>query len=136
MDATASRTRPTVARTAALGVIGATVAPAAIWALATAAGAELTVSFGNGQPPIEITVVTTLITALLASLAGWGLLAVLRRLTAKARTVWNGAATVVAVLSLGGPLSAAASGGTKVALVAMHLAVATVLIAALGRSAR
>jgi len=41
---------------------------------------------------------------------------------------------VAALVSLGGPLSATASVGTKVSLVAMHLTVATVLIAVLRRT--
>jgi hypothetical protein len=116
-------------------VLGATAAPAAIWTVATMVGVELTARFGSGQP-IDITVISVVVAALLASLAGWGLLGLLRRFTAKARTVWTVTAVVAALLSLAGPLSATASAGTKVSLVAMHLAAATVLIAVLRRTAR
>jgi hypothetical protein len=75
------------------------------------------------------------VAALVGSLAGWGLLALLRRFTAKAGAIWTVTAIIAALLSLGGPLSAIASAGTKVSLVAMHLAVATVLIVALRRTA-
>lgn len=68
------------------------------------------------------------------SLAGWGLLVALRSCTAKARTVWTVVAAAAALLSLLGPLSATASAGTKASLVAMHLAVAAVLIVALRRA--
>jgi Family of unknown function (DUF6069) len=136
MSAIAPRATTSRVRTAAPALLGAPVAATAIWAVATAAGAELTVRFGAGQPPMDITVVNVVVTALLASLAGWGLLAVLNRMVARARAVWIAVAATMALLSLGGPLSATASGGTKVVLVAMHLAVATVLIAALGRPAR
>jgi hypothetical protein len=88
-------------------VLGATATAFAIWAVATAAGVDLTVSYDSGQP-MQITVVNVVLAALVGSLAGWGLLALLR--------------------SLGGPLSATASADTKVSLVAMHLVVAAVVI--------
>jgi len=115
-------------------VVGAVVAAVAIWAVASAAGADLTVSFGSGQPIQKVTVVNVVVAALVGSLAGWGLLALLRRFTAKARSVWTVTAIVAGLLSLAGPLSAIASVGTKVALVAMHLAVTTVLIVVLRRT--
>jgi len=68
------------------------------------------------------------------SLAGWGLLALLRRFTPKARAIWTVIAIIAAFLSLAGPLTAIASAGTKMWLGAMHLAVATVLIAGLRRT--
>ena len=135
MSATTRQATRISARTPVAGVLGATAAATAIWAVATTAGAELTAGFGSGQP-MEITVVSVVVAALLASLAGWGLLGLLRRFTAKARAVWTVTAIVAALLSLGGPLSATASAGTKVSLVAMHLAVATVLIAVLRRTTR
>ena len=116
------------------GVLGATAAAIAIWAVATMVGAELTVSFGSGQPIQKITVVNVVVAALVGSLAGWGLLALLRRFTPKALTVWTVTAIVAALLSMVGPLSAIASAGTKVSLVTMHLAVAAVLIVALRRT--
>ncbi len=122
-------------RTPMVAVLGATVAAVAIWAVATTAGAELTVSFGAGQPIQKITVVNVVVTALIGSLAGWGLLALLRRFTAKPRAIWTAIAIVAALLSLWGPLSAIASAGTKASLVAMHLAVAAIMIAALRRTA-
>ena len=116
------------ARTPAAAVVGATASAITIWVVATAAGAELTVSFGPGQPIQKITVVNVVVAALVGSLAGWGLLALLRGFTARARSVWTVTAIVAALVSLVGPLSAIASTGTKASLVAMHLAVATVLI--------
>jgi hypothetical protein len=112
-------------------VLGATAAAVAIWVVATSAGAELTVSSGSGQPIQKITVVNVVVAALVGSLAGWGLLGLLRRFTARARTVWTVTAIVAVLVSLAGPLSAIASAGTKASLVAMHLAVATVVVAAL-----
>ena len=122
------------ARTPMAAVLGATAAAVAIWIVATLAGAELTVSFGPGQPIQKVTVVHVVVAALVGSLAGWGLLALLRRFTTNARAIWTVIAIVFALFSLGGPLSAIASTGTKVSLVAMHLAVATVTILGLRRT--
>jgi Family of unknown function (DUF6069) len=122
------------ARTAMAAVLGATAAAVAIWAVATAAGADLTVSFGPGQPIQKVTVVNVVVAALVGSLAGWGLLALLRRFTANARAIWTVIAIVFALFSLGGPLSATASAGTKAWLVAMHLTVASVVIVGLRRT--
>ena len=120
-------------RTPVAAVLGATASAIAIWAVATMAGTGLTVTYAPDQP-MKITVVNVVVAALVGSLAGWGLLGLFRRFTAKARAVWTVTAIVGALLSLGGPLSATASAGTKVSLVAMHLAVATVLIAVLRRT--
>jgi glycopeptide antibiotics resistance protein len=134
MTETTFQTTRVFARTPVAAVLGATVAAVAIWVVATAAGAELTVSFGTSQPIQKITVVNVVVAALVGSLAGWGLLALLRRFTAKARAVWTVTSIVAALLSLAGPLSTIASAGTKAWLVSMHLAVATVLIAVLRRT--
>jgi len=134
MSETPLQTSRGSARTPVAAVLVATAAAVAIWAVATAAGAELTVSFGPGQPIQKVTVVNVVVAALVGSLAGWGLLVLLRRFTANARAVWTVIAIVVALVSLGGPLSATASAGTKMSLVAMHLAVATVVIVVLRRT--
>ena len=122
------------ARTSMATVLGATAAAVAIWIVATAAGADLTVSFGTGQPIQKVTVVNVVVAALVGSLAGWGLLALLRRFTTNARAIWTVIAIVFALFSLAGPLSTISSTGTKVALGAMHLAVATVVIFGLRRT--
>ena len=131
MSETTYQTTRVSSSSAVTAVLGATAAAVAIWIVATLAGADLTVSFGPGQPIQKITVVNVIVTALVASLAGWGLLALLRRFATNARAIWTAIAIIFALLSLGGPLSAIASAGTKASLVAMHLAVATVLIAVL-----
>jgi hypothetical protein len=134
MSETTYQTTRVSARTPMAAVLGATAAAVAIWIVATLAGAQLTVSFGAGQAIQKVTVVNVVVAALVGSLAGWGLLALLRRFTTNARAVWTVIAIIFALVSLGGPLSAVASAGTKVSLVAMHLAVATVLIVALRRT--
>jgi hypothetical protein len=125
-------TAPSV-RTSITAVLSATAAAVAIWGVAIAAGVDLTVGFGP-NPPMKVTVVNVVVAALVGSLAGWGLLALLRRFTTKARTIWTVIAVTFALLSLVGPLSAIASQSTKVTLAAMHLAVAGVLIVLLRRT--
>ena len=134
MTETTYQTTRVSARTPMAAVLGATAAAVAIWIVAIAAGADLTVSFGAGQPIQKITVINVVVAALVGSLAGWGLLALLRRFTTNARAIWTVIAILFALLSLGGPLSTISSTGTKVALVAMHLAVATVTIVGLRRT--
>jgi hypothetical protein len=134
MSETTYQTTRVSARSPMTAVLSATAAAVAIWIVATLAGAELTVSFGTGQPIQKVTVVNVVVAALVGSLAGWGLLALLRRFTTNARAIWTVTAIVFALFSLGGPLSTISSTGTKVALVAMHLAVATVVIVGLRRT--
>ena len=124
----ASSSSPVVA------VLGATAAAVVIWIVAIAAGADLTVSFGPGRATEKITLINVVVAALAGSLAGWGLLALLRRFAANARAIWTVIAIIFALLSLGGPLSTISSAGTKAWLVAMHLTVATVTIVGLRRT--
>jgi hypothetical protein len=133
-ETTYQTTRASSSSSPFVTVLAATAAAVAIWIVATLAGAGLTVSFGAGQPIQKVTVINVVVAALVGSLAGWGLLALLRRFTTNARAIWTVIAIIFALLSLGGPLSAIASAGTKVSLVAMHLAVATVTIVGLRRT--
>jgi hypothetical protein len=134
MSETTYQTTRVSSRSPHTAVLGATAAGVAIWIVAFVAGADLTVSFGAGQPIQKITLVNVVVAALVGSLAGWGLLALLRRFTTNARAIWTVIAIIFALLSLAGPMSTISSAGTKVALVAMHLAVATVTIVGLRRT--
>jgi hypothetical protein len=134
MSETTYQTTRVSSSSAVTAVLGATAAAVVIWIVATLAGADLTVSFGAGQPIQKITVINVVVAALVGSLAGWGLLALLRRFTTNARAIWTVIAIIFALLSLGGPLSTISSAGTKAWLVAMHLAVATVTIVGLRRT--
>jgi hypothetical protein len=74
--------------------------------------------------------------SVIGSLLGWGLLALLERRTARARTVWTVVAVTVLLVSLSLPLIAGTTVPAKIALAMMHVAIAAVLIPALrGRSA-
>jgi Family of unknown function (DUF6069) len=120
----------------ALGVAGGTAAALAIWAVAVPLlGLHLLVRFGNSAPQ-SVGAGLVLGASLAASMCGWGLLVVLERRTAHARTIWTGVAIVVLLVSLSLPLTAGTTLPTKAALALMHVAVATVLVLALrGRAA-
>ncbi|MFE7891897.1 DUF6069 family protein [Streptomyces sp. NPDC057412] len=67
--------------------------------------------------------------ALLASLAGWALLAALERFgVRRARAVWTGVAAAVLAVSFLPLTGDGMDGGTRAALALMHAAVAAVLI--------
>lgn len=124
LAASATRSRP---RVRAIGVAGGTLAALAVWTLAAPVlGVDLQVTPGTEQPqPVGVGPVA--LASLLAGLVGWGSLALLERLTRRARPVWVGLAVTVLVLSLA-PTQAGVTLATTVALAAMHLAVAAVVI--------
>jgi hypothetical protein len=68
------------------------------------------------------------IVSVLAGLAGWGVLAVLERQTARAGVVWAPVAIVVLAASLVGPLGSGTTAGARVSLAAMHVVAAAILI--------
>lgn len=120
-------------RARALGVVGAVVAVVAVWAVAVPVlGIQLTFRFGNTAPQTVVFGAVVGLT-LVASLAGWGILATLERRTSNAREIWTAVALVVLVASLGLPLEAGTTISSQIALALMHLAAAGVLIPTLRR---
>lgn len=76
-----------------------------------------------------------MIGSLLVVLAGWGLLALLERVAARARDLWAVIAVVVLIGSLGGPLSGTGvTTANRWALVGLHLVVGVVLVRLLYRT--
>lgn len=123
-------TRPRRAR--ALAVVAAALAALAVWLVTDPLlGIDLAGPTRPGsQELMSITPALVAGTSLVVALAGWALLALLERFTARARTIWTAIAVLFALLSLAGPLSALAStsAANALALALMHLAVAAVLI--------
>lgn len=120
-------------RTRALGVLGATAAACAVWAVAVRLfGVQLSVRFGGGAPQI-VGIDYVLAASLVGSLLGWGFLTLLERRTSRARSIWTGVAMAVLLGSLSLPLTAATTMSSRISLALMHVAVATVLITALRR---
>ena len=117
----------------ALGVVGAAIAATAVWAIAVPLlGVQLQVRFGGALQGVGIEAV--LISSLLGSLVGWGVLALLEQRTARARAIWTGLAAAGLLASLSMPLIAGATISTKATLALMHLAVGAVLIPAMRRT--
>lgn len=126
-------TRNSDLRTRIAAVAGATVAALAVWTIASPlAGVNLEVRSGDTTQAVGAGPVIGV--SLLASLLGWGLLALLEKRTARARGIWTVIAVAVLVLSLGGPLSSGVTGAAKVTLALLHVAVAAVLIPSLRRT--
>lgn len=119
-------------RARALGVGGAVLAAVAVWVLAVPVlGVELLVARAGEVHPVGGGAVVA--SSLVAGLTGWGLLALLERLSCRARPVWTAAALAVLVLSLVGPQGGVTTAAT-VTLTTMHLAVAAVLVPALTKA--
>jgi hypothetical protein len=123
-------TQPRRAR--ALAVVAAALAALAVWLVTDPLlGIDLV---GTTRPGSEelMSITPALIagTSLAVALAGWALLALLERFTARARTIWTAIAVGFTLLSLAGPLSvlASTSAANALALALMHLAVAAVVI--------
>lgn len=122
-------THPTTAvrRRRALTVGGATLAATAPWLLAQAIGTDLQVTMA-AQPPMVVGLPFVVGTALTASLAGWGALAVLQRVTSRARMWWTALAVTALLVSFLPVVSAQTSAAVRVLLALTHIAVAAVLI--------
>jgi hypothetical protein len=133
-----TRPRATGRRVARLTAVASAIASAlAIWMIAELAlGIDLRApAFDGSADTLPIRVQDVLLVSALLSFAGWGFIAVLERLTARARRVWLVIAIVGLVLSLGTPLSGAGvTLANRLVLMSMHLAVGGVLIPALYRS--
>jgi hypothetical protein len=111
------------------GVVAAAVVAAEVVFLLVRHAADVDLTVPDRGP---IGAVAVGVTAALAGLAGWALLAVLERTTGRGRKIWIVTASVILLLSLLGPLGAATVGAT-LGLVALHLTVGGVLLAGLPR---
>lgn len=121
-------------RSRALAVAAAVVAALVVWLVAkTLIGVTFTIPVAGGTRTMAVGWVSVIVVTLSLTLAAWGLLAVLERFTPRARTIWTAIASAALLLSFAGPLfvAGAASVGTKVSLVLMHVVVAIVLISRL-----
>ena len=123
-----------VRRNRILAVAGATLAAAVVWAIEVPLlGIHLQTQFGNTAPQ-DVGLGLVVVSALVGSLAAWGLLAFLERRYARARTTWTWIALAFLLVSFSAPFSAGTTTTTRFALATMHLAVAAVLIPTLRRA--
>lgn len=120
---------PVSRRMIAIGT--AAVAGLAVWSVARLAiGADPAVRTGGAVQSVGP--VAVVLTALVVGLAGWGLAALLDRITRRGRLIWTVIASVVLVVSLLGPLGGV-DNASRLTLALLHLAVGGVLIAGLAR---
>jgi hypothetical protein len=126
-DTAPARSRAAVRRRRrALGIVATLVVTLAVWLLGHLAGADYWISDSQGTVRIDA-LVTTQVTVVLG-LVGWGVLALLERLTRHGTTAWTVLAAVVVLASLIPIVLVEATTATRVALAAVHLAVGAVLV--------
>ncbi|MGW4500518.1 DUF6069 family protein [Micromonospora sp. NPDC004336] len=115
-------------------VVGtALVATTLLWTAAQILDIEMRVDPGSGQPPQVVSLPLVAAVTLAVSLLAWGVRALLERLTRRAAGVWTVLAVIVLLASFLPLLGVEATGAAKTILALMHVAVAVVLIGALGR---
>jgi hypothetical protein len=121
-----------------LAVAAAVLAAVAVWLIAELGfGAELRSPAFGAQQSQDVELVNVIVAGAAASLAGWAVLAVLERFTARARTAWTVIAVLAMLVSLGGPLSGAGiTGANRAWLALMHVVVGAVLVPLLARTSR
>ncbi|HEV2071297.1 MAG TPA: DUF6069 family protein [Acidimicrobiales bacterium] len=121
--------RPAVHSRRAVAVAAAVGAALACWTIAEGVfGVDVHAPGFGGEPPKDVGAGDVALSAAVAGLAGWALLALLERITDRAARLWSAAAFAVVVLSLGGPFGAGIDTASRVVLVCLHLLVAAVLI--------
>jgi hypothetical protein len=108
-------------------VTGAVLAATAVWLVGRTAGTEFRVVMGD-QPAMTIEPPFVVLTALLASLAGWAALIVLRLLSRRGRTLWTWLALVTLAVSLVPVAAVETTAATRMFLTLMHVSVAAVLV--------
>ncbi|WP_433787881.1 DUF6069 family protein [Actinomycetospora sp. CA-101289] len=119
-------------RRRALGIVATLGVTLAVWLSGHLAGADYWITDSQGTVRIDA-LVTTQVTVVL-SLVGWGVLALLERLTRWGTTVWTVLAAIVVAASMIPILLVEATTPTRIALAAVHLAVGAVLVPALVRA--
>ena len=117
-------------------VAGAVLAALAVWSVAEFGfGIDLRAPASGAQGSHDVAAVNVIVASLVASLAGWALLAALERWTPRARRTWTAIAALALVASLAGPLSGSGiTAGNRAWLAAMHVVVGAVLITVLSRT--
>lgn len=127
--------RPSRSSQAAVVAV-ATLVPLAIWAVAVPVlGIDIQAADGE-RPGAAQTIGLTMIlaTSAVAALAGWALLAVLKRSTRRAQPIWTAAAVIILLVSMAGPFLGAATPAAAIVLALMHAGVAAVLVPGLRRT--
>jgi hypothetical protein len=129
--------RTTISRRKArlVAIAGAALAGLVVFGVARLAlGSLRQPAFGTAKPQ-DLNAAIVVVASLIGGLIGAAFLTLLERLTHRPRRLWALLAPLALLLSLAAPLSGhGVSGGNRLALVLMHLAVGGVLIPLLDRS--
>jgi hypothetical protein len=118
---------------AAIGALAATVANVALWAGGRAADVGFRVSPPAGLPAFQVGIVLVVLTTLVTFAVGSAVLALAARRSRRWVRIVMAAAAVFAVVSAGGPLSAAHDTATGALLAAMHLVTGAAFVATAAR---
>ena len=122
-------------RPAALAVAGGVAASTFVWVVAVPfLGVDLRGATAGADRPVGAGSVVA--AAAVAGLLGWALLAILVQAVSRAVTVWRAVALVVLLLSFGGPVAMGVGTASVVVLLALHVAVAAVVVPLLPRAVR
>jgi hypothetical protein len=113
----------------AIGI--ASIANAAIFALAAVSGLALRASLAPGRPPQPLQLGLIVFATVVPTLLPAGLLGLLGRVTDRPVRLFQWIAVVVFVLSLTGPLSQTAGATATVILIIMHVIAASVIVGVL-----
>ncbi|MGH3936576.1 MAG: DUF6069 family protein [Pseudonocardiaceae bacterium] len=120
----------------ALVAAGAVLAAVMVWTIAVV-GLDLRVTVPEtpGSPNRrDLQFGSVLSTAVVATVAGWALLALLERITSRARTIWTAIAVTVLLLTL--PYLPGFTATERVVIALIHLTLAAILITGLRRTGR
>jgi len=134
MTTDTKQTQPTTTRRTgrALTVVGGATGALLLWAVNDPwAGLDLVVR--QGDTTRQIGPAAVVVTALLAGLAAWGLLALLERTVRRPARTFRIIALAVLAVSLAGPLGSGVDTSSRLVLLGMHLAVGAALIIGLPR---
>jgi hypothetical protein len=127
-DIQCTATNTTARRTGrAITVVAAAAGALLLWTVdGPWAGLDLAVRRGDTTQYIGPAAVA--LTALVAGLAAWGLLALQERTVRRPVRTYRIIASIVLILSLAGPLGSGVDTGSRLVLLAMHVTVGTALI--------
>lgn len=120
-------TRPSGSRRLrrALGIVVTLLVALAVWAVGHLAGADYVITDPTGSGRLDLTAVAGV--TLVIGLLGWATLALLERLTRHGTAIWTVLAVLVLVASYVPVFLVEATTPTRVALVALHTAVAVLI---------
>ena len=126
-EATVGRS-PAVSR-AGLTVLAAVAVNLAIFGIGVAADLDFDVEPIGSDTPTTVNVVAVVLSTLVALAAGWGLVALARRIGRPSLRAVQIIGAVVAVVSMAMPLAIDAETSTRLVLAAMHLTTGAIFVA-------